>query len=237
MYRSDHNQSEDISILMGQLLAMHKEHGVVIGKDSKSNRNTYATLPGILSQIQKMLSPYGIILTEGVDGGYERGTIFTRLDHPESGQWKCIESTLTPKSITVLPDYIVARMDQSQWNGYCSALLNSNPDQAWGGSTTYHRRYNALMICGLAAADDPTDFNEGHTDVIPEAKQTMSQNVAMITNEFISEKQCGLLRAKLNGNKELADKILEQFKFPNLTNIPWRKFNDVLAFIDDYKEQ
>lgn len=233
MYRSNESQSEGVYTLMGKLLEMHKEHGVVIGKDSKSNRSTYATLPGVLSQIQKMLTPYGLILTQGTDSDFDSGRIYTMLEHPESGEWRRICSRLTPKQIPLLPDYMINKMDQGQWTSYCNALLNHNSDQAWGGSTTYHRRYDAMMVCGLVSADDPTDFNEGHNDVIPENKVANTMNI--MNSDVISEKQCGLLRVKLNGDKELADKILTKWQVSKLSDISWRKFNDVLAFIEESK--
>jgi hypothetical protein len=233
MYYKNDIQSEHVDTLVEKLHQLHKEHGVVLGKDSKSFKNTYATLPGILSQLKDMLSAYGLVLTQGIFSSEAKDApdiLYTLLEHKESGQWRRITSTLTPKSLPLLPDYMVERMTPEQWNSYCNALLNANLDQAYGASTTYHRRYDAMMICGMFAVDDPSDFNEGHNDVIPENTSSNQKN------GFISEGQQGLLRARLNGDKELANKIISTYNLKNLSEIPWQQFNSVLDFIKFNKE-
>lgn len=209
------------------LHAIHQEHGVIIGKDSKSNRGTYATLPSILSQIADLIGPKGLILTQGPDLEYDN-CIYTLLEHPESGEWRRVVCKLKIKEVPLLPDYMIEKMNADQWNSYCKELLNYSPFQAWGSSTTYQRRYSAMMICGFFAADDPTDFNEGASEIIPE--QTKSSG-----SGFISDKQQSLLRFKLNGDKALADKILMAFNVQKLSEIPWKHFQEVLKFIEEYQ--
>jgi len=238
-------QSPEIDKLVSKIHLVQGAHGVVIGKDSKSNRNTYATLPGIISQIHSMIEPYGLVLTQGCTIVSGQNAMLTLLEDKESGQWRGCWSILTPKTIQVLPEYIVARMDQKQWESYCRELINQDPNHQWGGSSTYHRRYGAMMILGVFAVDDPTDFNEGKKEIISESSEqshparaifgASEDTITEAKSPFISEKQQGLLRMKLNGSKEIADKILGRWNLTKLSDIPWRNFQDVLAFIEENK--
>ena len=195
------NQFESATIdqLMLAIMELHKEFGVVVSKDRKGHKGTYASLPCILESIHKMCSKHGLILTQAsriIDG---RTALETILRHPKSGQWISCQSLLTP-----------------------NLEVQSN-DQAWGGSSTYHRRYDAMMLLGIFSEDDPTD-HDGNVEVIKEQKSSS-----------INDKQLALLLAKINGNKELERKILTTLKIGTLSNIPWKEFNKVLQFVDNSK--
>jgi len=233
MYKSE-SQSDSVENLTKALLEVHKQHGVVIGKDSKSFRNTYATLPGILTQIKDMIAPHGLILTQGSEAEYGGSAIYTLLEHVESGEYRKTISKLFPKELPVLPDYIINKMDQGQWNAYCKALIDHNPDQAWGSSTTYHRRYDAMMICGFFSVDDPTDFNEGSKEILEDRPSTIQRTMNIIdpassSSSNISDKQLALLHMKLKSNPGLEQSILAQQKIKSLSDIPRSNFNAILA--------
>jgi len=190
-------QSTDIDQLMQALMETHKEFGVVINKDRKGHKGTYASLPCVLESIHKMCSKHGLILTQAsriINGALALETI---LRHPKSNQWISCQSLLTP-----------------------NAELPSS-DQAWGGSSTYHRRYDAMMLLGVFAQDDPAD-NDGALPVIEFEK----------TSHLISDKQHSLLVAKINGDHELKNKILSGFKIAQLSQLPWKEFNKVLKYVE-----
>lgn len=134
-------QSPEIDQLMYALMEVHKEFGVVISKDRKGHKGTYASLPCVLESIHKICSKHGLILTQAsriIDG---HNALETILRHPISKQWISCQSILTAN------------------------VGSQSSDQAWGGSSTYHRRYDAMMLLGIFAEDDPTD-NDGHHEMV-----------------------------------------------------------------------
>jgi hypothetical protein len=192
-------QSQEIDQLMAALLQAHKEFGVVINKDRKGHKGTYASLPCVLESIHAMCAKYGLILTQAsrvIDG---QPALETRLYHPASKQWVSSQSLLTPNQDL------------------------SSADQAWGGSNTYHRRYDAMALLGLFAEDDPAD-NDGF-------EQANKKSL------FISEKQHALLRAKINGDRALEAKITTALKVAQLSDIPWKDFNKVLKYVEQKQEK
>ena len=123
--------------LMQALMNMHAEFGVILGKDKKGNRGTYTSLPGVLSQIHNMTKKHGLLLFQRPDFEIDSGvqSLMTRLEHVESGE-----------------------------NIWCRSLLTPTPnapsaDQAYGSSMTYHRRYDAMALCGLFCDEDPADHD------------------------------------------------------------------------------
>ena len=192
-------QSVDIDQLMLALMEIHKEFGVVINKDRKGHKGTYASLPCVLESIHKMCSKHGLILTQAsriINGHMALETI---LSHPKSKQWLASQSLLTP-----------------------NAELTS-PDQAWGGSNTYHRRYDAMTLMGIFAEEDPADDD------------SLAYSKTAEKSAFISEKQHMLLAAKINGNDALKSKILLSFNITKLADLPWKEFNKVLQYVEQIK--
>src|SRR5437870_863684 len=89
-------QSTEIDKLIHALMQLHQEFGVVIRKDRKGHKGTYASLPCVLESIHKMCSKHGLILTQAsriINGQLALETI---LRHPVSHQWISCQSLLTP---------------------------------------------------------------------------------------------------------------------------------------------
>jgi hypothetical protein len=210
-------QSLEIDKLMDAIASSHEKYGLVIGKDAKGARNaTYAKLDNILVEIHSRCSEFGLTLVQRkLISGESRECLETLLFHRGSKQWM--------KSLSLLHTNAGAQ----------------SPDQVWGGSDTYHRRYDAMGILGLCSSDDPTD-HDGWKDHDKKDSSLESQSegtMRIMNNDAISEKQCGLLRAKLNNNKVLAEKILARENVSKLSDISWKKFNAVLAFVDEQNAQ
>lgn len=196
-------QSESVDQLMLALMKVHAESGVTISKDRKGNRGTYASLPSVLDSIHAVCNKHGLILTQAsriTDDG--KFALETTLHHPSSNQWVSSQSLLTPN-----PDA-------------------PSLDQSWGGSSTYHRRYDAMMLVGMFSEDDPTDHDGNHGPTTSVATRVENQS------ELISVKQLGLLKAKIGSNKELENKIMAKLNINDLSMTPWKKFNVILDFID-----
>ena len=194
-------QSADIDQLTLALMEAHKEFGVVINKDRKGHKGTYASLPCVLDSIHKMCAKHGLILTQASRVINGQTALETILRHPKSHQWISCQSLLTPN--IDLP----------------------SADQAWGGSSTYHRRYDAMMLMGIFAEEDPADHDGA------------AQPQAPAKSQAISEKQYGLLIAKLNGDEALKTKLLSGLKLAKLSDLAWKDFNKVLNYIEQEKSK
>jgi hypothetical protein len=192
-------QSAEIVQLMLALMQAHKESGVVINKDRKGHKGTYASLPCVLDSIHKMCAKHGLVLTQASRIINGQHGLETTLSHPASKQWISSQSLLTPN--IDLP----------------------SADQAWGGSSTYHRRYDAMMLMGIFAEEDPADH-----DGAPQAQTP-------VKSQAISEKQYALLMTKLKGDQELTGKLLAGLKIAKLSDLAWRDFNKVLNYIEQEK--
>ncbi len=180
----------ELNKIMAALDAMHKEFGVIIRKDSKGHKSTYASRSQIIETVSKMTSKHGLKFFQELCHIGEKQALKTIVVHIESGQYISSVSTLTPA-------------DNPQSN-----------DQAFGGSCTYHSRYHIMLLLGLAAEDDEAD-NDGE--------------VASKGNT-ISDKQAGLLRFKLQNNKEKELAILKRLNISRLEEMPWSKFSEVLDY-------
>lgn len=186
------NQPNKIDQLMKALFNLHREFGVTIRKDSKGHKGTYASLPCVLESLHEMCDKHDLILHQQSCILEGKNALVTTLYHVPSNQSISSVSLLTP---------------HPEPQSY---------DQAWGGSSTYHRRYDAMMLMGVFADEDPTD-NDGHVEEKPQS---------------INPKQLGLLKAKLNGNKDLEGKILKTLNIADLSQVPWKRFNAILEFIE-----
>jgi hypothetical protein len=187
------------------LMEVHKEFGVIISKDRKGHKGTYASLPSVLESIHTACSKHGLILTQAsciIEG---KNALLSTLHHPSSKQSISSVSLLTPH------------------------LEPQSHDQAWGGSSTYHRRYDAMMLLGVFADEDPTD-HDGNYDV--PRTTPVSKPVTMVKQGCISEKQLGLLKVKLNGDEILEGAILKKLGISNLSEIPWQKFNEIIKYFE-----
>lgn len=188
-----------IDQLMLALMEVHKEFGVIISKDRKGHKGTYASLPSVLESIHIANSKHGLILTQAsciIEG---KNALLSTLYHPSSKQSISSVSLLTPH-----PE------PQSH-------------DQAWGGSSTYHRRYDAMMLMGLFSDEDPTDHDGNYN---------APKSIPISNDGYINEKQLSLLRFKLNGDKKLEDAILTKLGISDLSNISRNKFNDIITYLE-----
>lgn len=203
------NQSEQTDQLDLALLAMQQEFGVTIGKDKKGHVASYAGLPGILEWISSHAGKHGLVLRQGtliIDG---INSLESKLLHPSSKQFISCRSYLTPQE------------------------NSKNEDHAWGGSTTYQRRYQAMMLLGLFCDNDVTDRDRQESPRVQEVSMENApaaiREVFGERSEYISEKQHGFFLMKCKDSPENAQFVRE--KYANTKQIPWKKFQNVLNFL------
>lgn len=224
-------QSPEIDKIMDAIAEMHDKCGVTIEKDAKGARNaTYAKLDNILTEIHRRCKEFKLTLIQRklISDSHDKSAecLETLLFHRESKQWL--------KSLSLLHVNPQA----------------TSPDQVWGGSDTYHRRYDAMGILGLCSSDDPADHDgwKDHGETTPVVKQ--QSNVTMIKpssispvmniingakSDLISVNQLAKLKFELKGYEDLETIILEQHNVSKLADIPWKKFQEILAFLDANK--
>ena len=207
------DRSEKTDQLSKAIFDMHKRHGCVIEKNAKGNRGSYANLPQILQTIHDWCNEFGLDLVQPecvVDG---KQAIKSVITHVSSDQWRSSISLLT---YPVNPQ---------------------NADQAYGGSSTYHRRYSAMSLLGLFASDDPADHdgwkNEGE-QAVEEAprQQAFAPKPTGDKTQYISEKQCGLFN--MLGAKAPQKRDMYIKKYGSVQTIPWKDFNGI---VEDLKGQ
>lgn len=189
-----HYQSDEIDQLMIALLDAHKEFGVVLEKDKKGHKGSYASLPLVLDSIHEMCAKHNLILVQAsriIEGNH---ALETKLYHTKSKQWISCCSYLTPGTGT-------------------------SPDQSWGGTTTYHRRYDAMMLLGIFASDDPTD-HDGDKTPPPQY------------SDYISDKQVGFLRSKLKSQPSREQSLLKAYNITDLSKLPRSKMDEVVRVLD-----
>lgn len=201
--------SNDIDQLMNTVGEMQSE-GVTISKNKASNRSRYADLPQILEWIQKRCAKYGLVLTQDETIYEGKPALVSLLFHKASKQWKMGISLLTPNE------------------------SNGNSDQAWAASTTYHRRYGAMMSLGIFQEDDPSD-NDSQTSSSSNTNSTESAK-ENITKNFGSSRKTGTITDKQyeymskllkNAPDDMQLTIMEDYEISNLKDLPFDKAQEV----------
>lgn len=90
--------------------------------------------------------------------------------------------------------------------------------QSFGKVMTYLKRYAYAAIVGIAIADEQDD--DGNSVSTPQTSST----------DYISDKQLALLIQKLPIKPEAESELIK--KYGTLKQIPWKKFNDIICWID-----
>lgn len=109
-------------------------------------------------------------------------------------------------------------------------VSDRNNQQQWGSARTYCKKYALREMLGLVSGESEDDDGES---------TVRSNNAAPATQlkGCINEKQLGLLRYKLQGDKEHEQAILKSLKITDLKYIPFNRFNEVLESCDFQEEQ
>ena len=112
----------------------------------------------------------------------------------------------------------------------------ASPDQAWGGSTTYHRRYSAMMAYGLFQDEDATDHDGNN---VP-AQQATNSNYAsprpttsFASTGVVSEKQAGMLKWKIKESKQpnIMEHVQKMYGITDIAKLPFGKCNELIEWL------
>jgi hypothetical protein len=126
----------------GQIMRARIKVQTEVMKGAKRDRlnpfakSKYATLESVLESICEPLTDAGLVITQGSEAIRERGvdktlsrwlTVWTRLDHAESGEWIQVSTEVPIEKAT---------------------------PQAIGSALTYGRRYTVKLLLGMPEIDD-----------------------------------------------------------------------------------
>jgi hypothetical protein len=173
-----------------------------VREDNKANYGKYVSLEEIKACTNEALLANGLSLTQKRTVIDKEIFLVTKLTHV-SGQWEC---------------------------SYVPLIIHDNPkdiNQAYGAALSYQRRYELYGLFSIKGEEnDPDSVQE---DVSRPANNP-GQNVTTPGSDFISVKQLGMLKAKLALKPDAEETLYKQFG--SLDKIPWKKFNDILGWLD-----
>lgn len=99
--------------------------------------------------------------------------------------------------------------------------------QAFGKAMTYLKRYVYAAIIGITISD--ADEDDGNTSA------TYTTDLYAKSSPSISDKQLGLLKAKLRSQPEREASLLKAYNITELSQLPWKKMDEVVKILDTPK--
>lgn len=96
--------------------------------------------------------------------------------------------------------------------------------QSFGKTMTYLKRYVYAAIVGITISEGEDDDGNSNAGYVSENKPYQS----VTGSNTISEKQCGMLKAILNGDTEREAKICSFYKIESLAQLPWKHMQEVV---------
>ncbi len=102
--------------------------------------------------------------------------------------------------------------------------------QSFGKTMTYLKRYVYAAMVGITISD--ADDDDGNSISVREdvSRPYGNPGQTVTTSDCISSKQLGMLKMKLHMKPGAEDKLIKEYG--SLEQIPWKKFNDILVWID-----
>jgi hypothetical protein len=170
-------------------------------EDSKANYGSYVSIDEIKACTNESLLANGLSLTQTRTVVDGQILLVTKLMHV-SGQWQASYVPL------IIPE------------------TNKNLDQAYGSSMTYQRRYELYGLFAFKGEELDPDADKSYQPASNQVRDNSSQSQGVI-----SEKQLGLLKTLLNGNKDREAKLCAHYKIDSLAQLPWRYMDEVVKIL------
>jgi hypothetical protein len=168
-------------------------------------RSSFATLTDLINASRPALTKNGLAVTQYPESDGESTYLITMLLH-SSGE--SIESRV--KMVLDKPSDV----------------------QSFGKTMTYLKRYVYAAMVGITISDAEDDDGNSISvrDGSSRSDSNPYQNVTTPGSDCISAKQLAMLKAKLSMKAGSEDDLIK--RFGSLDKIPWKKFNEILAWID-----
>ena len=168
-------------------------------------RSSFATLTDLINASRPALTKNGLAVTQYPESDGESTYLITMLLH-SSGE--SIESRV--KMVLDKPSDV----------------------QSFGKTMTYLKRYVYAAMVGITISDAEDD--DGNSISVREDPSRPAgnpyQSITGSGSDYISAKQLAMLKAKLSMKAGSEDDLIK--RFGSLDKIPWKKFNEILAWID-----
>jgi hypothetical protein len=226
-------QTPTINSLMSAINDMHNKYGLLIEKNARNNRNTYADLVCVIETIKERCAEFGLMLIQPCDSdllGNSKQT--TMITHLPSGEWMRSSAILRESPVPLLPDNPTKEI----YEMYLKAISLYIPNTDWSKSTTTYRRYCGMMSLGLFAADDITDKDD-YVPALHDQKQSDIKNTVDSlfpgSSDCISEAQVRLLNGRIKYSKQPSPELYMKntFGISRVEELPKSKCNEFLAWL------
>lgn len=178
---------------------------------------TYATLDGIVNAVRPALSKHELVLVQSV--------VTEEITHSEADGVRIEREELLETRLI---------HSSGEWFSNTTPVLvadGENSAQAYGSAITYARRYGITqLLCIVADEDDDGNAAAGN---VSRSKAAGSNGGSRGRGgAVISEKQAGMLRAKLKAIKADEFGLCSFLQVEAIESIPKSRMDDALAAID-----
>lgn len=199
-----------------EFAAIQKNRTVTVNTRSGGSYTfTYATLDAIVAAVRPALSKHELVLVQSV---VTEEVIHSEADGVRTEREELLETRLIHSS--------------GEWFSNMTPVLVSdgeNSAQAYGSAITYARRYGITqLLCIVADEDDDGNAAAGNVA----RSRTSGTTGGGRAPAPISEKQAGMLRAKLKAIKGNETGLCVFLKVESLEALPKNRMDDALAAID-----
>jgi hypothetical protein len=172
----------------------------------------YASYSNIIKTTRPILKKYGLAVIQMLDEKDGHQFLVTRLCH--------ISGQAVDSWVKIVPDQRILSAIQQKLPAEEKAALEKPGLKEFGGALTYLKRYSYATLLCLATTDEDPDSMQSE-DIVEK-------------DEYISEKQLGLLKFKLKTALPSFEQELVK-KFGSLDKVAWKDFNAILTWIDGGK--
>jgi hypothetical protein len=205
--------SENMNEIFGAL-AKAQEDIEIAEKNVDNNflKSKYADLVGMIKASRPALSKNGLCVTQQIIDEDGKSFLYTKLGH-SSGQWIGSKSEIHTKTIDKV-----------------------NPNQAFGSSCTYLRKYAYSAITGVGAGSREDDDAESAAPKGVDHRRPPVKNNAAPA-ELINAKEVLEIEALLGGNIELLHDALLTGKINELKDLQKSRLAGFMAWIEREKEK
>ena len=199
-----------------EFAAIQKNRTVTVNTRSGGSYTfTYATLDAIVAAVRPALSKHELVLVQSV---VTEEVIHSEADGVRTEREELLETRLIHSS--------------GEWFSNMTPVLVSdgeNSAQAYGSAITYARRYGITqLLCIVADEDDDGNAAAGNVA----RSRTSGTTGGGRAPAPISEKQAGMLRAKLKAIKTSEAGLCVHLQVESIEAIPKSRMDDALAAID-----
>ncbi len=108
--------------------------------------------------------------------------------------------------------------------------------KAFGSGLTYSERYFWLKMLSLPTDDDDPDSKDTRDKPTENPPKQTNKSTTQTNSDLISEAQAKRFYAIASGDKDLIARVLQPHNLPDISKIPWKKYKDLVAELEQLKK-